>query len=359
MSNVLKQVLSILPKDVAFAVFSEENRRYITNFASSDGMLLLSAQGATFYTDSRYLVAAKQEILPEIRVLPADLPYVRLLDRDLPDSVATVYFEEDHLTYGQFCRLREALRSSVGLEGKQEILRSLRRVKSETEIARIVRAQQMTDAAFSHVCDFIAHRWRAESLSERRVAAELEYAMKLGGSAAPSFDTIVASGENGAKPHAVPSDRILRDGDLVTMDFGAVYEGYHSDMTRTVAIGSVSDPRRAVYDTVLLAQTTALSNLRAGMSGQEIDALARDVIARAGYADAFGHSLGHGIGLDIHESPNFSPKNGDPIPAGCVMSVEPGIYLEGNCGVRIEDMVVVTETGCENLTASPKELLIL
>ena len=196
-------------------------------------------------------------------------------------------------------------------------------------------------------------------MTEKRIAAEIDYAMKCAGAANPSFDTIVASGENGAKPHAVPSDRVIRDGDLITMDFGSVHDGYCSDMTRTVGVGAVSDHQKEIYEIVLQAQEKALEELHAGMTGVAVDAVARNVIAERGYGDAFGHSLGHGIGLMIHEAPNFSQKFQGVIPAGAIMSVEPGIYLPDDCGVRIEDMVVMTDNGCVNLTNSPKNLIIL
>lgn len=359
MNEFSRRLLDRLPEKSAYVVFRPENRRYLTGITSSNGMLLVCEEKQVFYTDFRYITMANKDIRPGYSVELLKDTFAKTLAEDLPETVEKVYFEDEYLSYSEYRALSDAISSRFELVGDEKLLARLRIVKSEEEIEKIKIAQSYTDAAFRHVCGFIAENWKKGDLTEKRIAAEIDYAMKCAGAANPSFDTIVASGENGAKPHAVPSDRVIRDGDLITMDFGSVHDGYCSDMTRTVGVGAVSDHQKEIYNIVLQAQEKALKELHAGMTGVAVDAIARDVIAENGYADAFGHSLGHGIGLMIHEAPNFSPKFQGEIPAGAIMSVEPGIYLPDDCGVRIEDMVVMTEKGCINLTHSPKELILL
>ena len=359
MNQFAQKLLSQLPEHSAYVVFRPENRRYLTGITSSNGMVLICEEKQVFYTDFRYITMAQNDIRDGYKVELLEKSFSATLSEAIPNSVNTVYFEDEFLTYKEYRALADALSDRFTLSGDEKVLSDLRMVKSEEEIEKIVTAQSFTDQAFSHICDFIASRWKQGDLTEQRVATEIDYAMKCAGASNPSFDTIVAAGENGAKPHAVPSSRVIRAGDMITMDFGSVYDGYCSDMTRTVAVGGVSDHQRQVYDTVLAAQNNALNNLKAGMTGRAIDALARDVIGEQGFADAFGHSLGHGVGLMIHEAPNFSTRYEGIISANSVMSVEPGIYLPSDCGVRIEDLVVVLDGGCRNITKSPKELLIL
>ncbi|MBO5222697.1 MAG: aminopeptidase P family protein [Clostridia bacterium] len=359
MNEFALRLLEKMPENAAYAVFRPENRRYLTGITSSNGMVLICKEKQAFYTDFRYITMARNDIRTGYEVVLLEKSFAKTLAQDLPSSVDKLYFEDGFLTYAEYRVLADELSSRMELIGDEKILSDLRICKSDEEIEKIKKAQSFTDHAFTHVCEFISANWKKGDLTEKRIAAEIDYAMKCAGAANPSFDTIVAAGENGAKPHAVPSDRVIRDGDMITMDFGSVYDGYCSDMTRTVAVGSISDHQKEIYDIVLQAQLNALQNLRAGMTGKEIDALARDYIAEKGYGEAFGHSLGHGVGLMIHEAPNFSSRFEGVIPAGSVMSVEPGIYLADDCGVRIEDFVVVTEDGCINLTHSPKELILL
>ncbi len=359
MNEFAQKLLSKLPEGSAYVSFRPENRRYLTGITSSNGMVLVCEEKQVFYTDFRYITMANNEIRPGYGVQLLQKSFAATLSEDLPQSVKTVYFEDEFLTYREFRALSDALSDRFELVGDEKVLSDLRMIKSSEEIEKIVTAQSFTDKAFVHICDFIASRWKRGDLTEQRIATEIEYAMKCAGADKPSFDTIVASGENGSKPHAVPSSRIIRSGDLITMDFGSVYDGYCSDMTRTVAVGTVSDHQREIYEIVLAAQKNALDHLKAGMTGVEIDALARDLIAEKGYGAEFGHSLGHGVGLMIHEAPNFSIRSEGIIPAYSVMSVEPGIYLPDDCGVRIEDLVVVLDDGCRNITASEKELIIL
>ncbi len=359
MNEFAQRLLNQLPKDSAYVILRPENRRYLTGITSSNGMVLICEEKQVFYTDFRYITMARNDIRKGYEVELLKKSFAKTLADDLPASVKTVYFEDEFLSYREYRAFADVLSDRFALVGDEKILSDLRIVKSEEEIQKIITAQSFTDKAFAHICDFIASRWKKGDLTEERIATEIDYAMKCAGAANPSFDTIVAAGENGSKPHAVPSSRVIREGDMITMDFGSVYDGYCSDMTRTVAVGQVNDHQKEIYDTVLAAQLNALEHLHAGMTGIAVDALARDVIAAAGYGEAFGHSLGHGVGLMIHEAPNFSPRSEGIIPVNSVMSVEPGIYLADDCGVRIEDLVVVTVDGCRNLTRSEKQLLIL
>ena len=232
-----------------------------------------------------------------------------------------------------------------------------REVKTEDEIAKLARAEQIGDEAFTEIVKFIHENWK-DGLTEQRVALQLEYEMRLRGAEGTSFDTIAASGSNSSLPHAMPQPKLLTEGDFLTMDFGCMYQGYCSDMTRTIHIGEVVESeQKKVYDTVLQAQLAALSVVKPGMVCSDVDKCARDIIADAGYGDYFGHGLGHSVGLFIHEEPRFSMKCDAVLKPGVVITVEPGIYLPGRFGVRIEDMIVVTEDGYQNLASSPKELI--
>ena len=231
---------------------------------------------------------------------------------------------------------------------------SLRMIKSADEIALMKSAQEIAERAFTHILDFIK-----PGVTEREVSLELDYFMLRSGAEALSFETIAVSGVNSSMPHGVPSDKKIENGDFVTMDYGAVCGGYHSDMTRTVAVGNVSAEQKKVYDTVLKAQLAALEAMRPGVRCADADRAARDVIEAAGYGEFFGHGTGHGVGIEIHEEPRVSPTAVDILETGNVVTDEPGIYLPGQFGVRIEDMVLITENGFENLTKAPKELIVL
>lgn len=215
-------------------------------------------------------------------------------------------------------------------------------------------AQRIAEKALEEILNEIR-----PGVTEKEIAARLQYLMLHFGAEDMSFDPIVVSGPNGSLPHGVPSDKTIQRGEFVTMDFGCVYHGYCSDMTRTVAVGSADEEMRRVYETVLSAQKAGIAAARAGVTGKAVDGAARSVIAAAGYGDYFGHSFGHGVGVEIHEAPNATPGNEKPLPAGAVISAEPGIYLPGRLGVRIEDVIALTEEGCVNLTRAPKALLIL
>ena len=234
------------------------------------------------------------------------------------------------------------------------LLDSLRASKDEEELEAMICAQRIAEKSLEETL-----AWMQVGMTEKEVAAYLEYRMISNGAEKKSFDTIIASGPNSSKPHAVPGERKLQNGEFVTIDFGCVVNGYCSDTTRTVVLGQPTEEMRKVYDVVLQAQLAGIAAARAGLTGKEIDAAARQVIEDAGYGAYFGHSFGHSLGIEIHESPNLAPSNGEPMPVGAVVSAEPGIYLPGKFGVRIEDVLVLREDGCENITKYPKELLIL
>ena len=333
------------------------NIRYISGFAGTESYLYLSAERAVILTDSRYTLQAEKEGKDcQVRTIGKGSGYGELLAQLLSeDGVRTLGFEEDALLYGTAAELQEKSGLPAGqwkpLAGA---LSTLRAVKSAEEIRKIEEAERIGDAAFSYILEELR-----PGVTELQIAAKLEYFMKSHGAEGTSFDTIAASGLHSAMPHAVPADKPLEKGDFVTMDFGCRYQGYCSDMTRTVVIGKADARQREIYQVVLEAQETALASLRPGMTGAEGDWLARAVIEEAGYGEYFGHGLGHSVGLEIHEKPALSTREKTVLAPGMIETVEPGIYIPDFGGVRIEDMVVLTEDGVRNLTASPKELIEL
>ena len=265
-----------------------------------------------------------------------------------------VGFESAAVSVAQHRRWQESFPKGCELIPAQELLDGLRASKDREELAAMVQAQKITDAAFGEILNYIR-----PGLTEQEVAARLVYELLRRGARKVSFDPIVAAGANGSMPHAVPGETEIRKGMFVTMDFGCVYDGYCSDMTRTVAVGQPTQEMERVYETVLAAQKAGIAAARAGMPGRELDAAARKVIEEAGYGDYFTHSFGHSLGLEIHESPNASPSETRPLPVGTVISAEPGIYLPGRFGVRIEDVLVLEEGGCRDIAQSPKNLIVL
>ena len=260
--------------------------------------------------------------------------------------------EEHSLSHDDYLSYEKAV--GIPLIPAQQLIMDLRAAKSADELTRMRQAQSITDAAFTEILNFLR-----PGVTEQAVAARLMYEMMRRGAQRMSFDPIVVTGPRSSMPHGTPGETPLRPGDFVTMDFGCVYGGYCSDMTRTVAIGHATDEMAAVYNTVLRAQQAGIAAAKAGIPGKAVDKAGRDVIEAAGYGAYFGHGFGHSLGLDIHERPNASPTESRPMPDGCVCSAEPGVYLPGKFGVRIEDVVVFRENGCEDLTKSPKELIIV
>jgi Xaa-Pro aminopeptidase len=333
----------------AVALVKPQNVAYVSGFTGSAGVALISAAEAHLVLDFRYIEQAAVQAPGFTRMLAQGqlIEGTGTLIRRL--GLRRVGVEEEYLPVGAFRRLEAAAAPAeiVAVEGLDRI----RWQKRPEEVGAIRRAAAVADAAFADVLPLIR-----PGAVERDVAVELELRMRRRGAERMAFDIIVASGPRAALPHGLPSDRAIGAGECVTVDFGAVVEGYCSDCTRTVVTAPATDRHREIYGIVLRAQSSALSGLRPGMTGREADALARSVIADAGYGDRFGHSLGHGVGLAVHEGPTLSPREEAVLEPGVVVTVEPGIYVPGWGGVRIEDLVVITEAGIENLTGSPKDL---
>ena len=355
MLSRIQTIQNALPPRTALLVKSGENRFYLTGFASSDGFLLISRKRAEFFTDSRYIEKARATVR-HIAVSLSVNTAAHIRDWLAAEGVATLYIEAGETTIRSLTVLRQALGDVSVSEHDtfDRLIADLRCVKTPAELSAMRQAQKMTDNTFAYIAERIAI-----GRTERDIMLDMEFYMRRLGSESVAFDFIVVSGKNSSLPHGVPTDKVVEKGDFVTMDFGAVVDGYRSDMTRTVAVGAVDEEQRRVYDTVLAAQNAALAAIRAGAVCKDIDKIARNLISDAGYGGCFGHGLGHSIGLGVHESPAFSPRCDTVLKAGTVMPVEPGIYLEGRFGVRIEDMVVVTPDGYDNFTKSPKELIIL
>ena len=332
---------------------SGENIRYFTGFTSTDGVVLVSDHDAALFTDFRYIYQAKEQIPDMVRLVEtgrgsfndALKEYIRKND------VRTIGFEENAVTVGRFDAMSD-LSAEWKRMGKE--ISSIRLQKSDTERENLQSAQNIADIAYSELLNRVR-----PGMTEKEVAAELDYLGAMHGSEGPSFETIVGSGPNGAMCHAVPGDRKLQQGDLVVVDFGCIKNGYHSDTTRTFAIGPIDPELERIYSITLEAQLLVLENLKPGMKGRDLDRIARDHISKHGYGKCFGHSLGHGVGLLIHESPYASATSEDILLPGTTITVEPGIYLEGKGGVRIEDCCMLTENGFLDFTKLPKELIRL
>ena len=336
-----------------FLTYAPENRYYITGFTGSSGYVLMTAQETMLLTDSRYAEQAKAQA-QGVTVMMHAAQWLETLQEQVKRlAIRRLGFEPGSVTYKSFLKLRDAI-PGIELVPLDDVVERLRMVKEASELERIGEAAKIADDAFRHIAGFI----RA-GVSEREVALELEVYMRRQGASGVSFTTIVASGERSALPHGVASDRVIGRGEFVTLDFGARYNEYASDITRTVIVGPPSDRHKDVYALVLRAQEHALAGIRPGMGGEVAAALARDIIRDGGYGDNFGHSLGHGLGLAVHEAPRLARKSEDMLQEGMVVTVEPGIYIPGFGGVRIEDDIVLTADGCARLTHATKELLIL
>lgn len=354
--NFLSKFQKLLAASAADAILLTDvlTRRYAAGYNISDGLAAVSEHECCYWTDFRYTEDAERN-LEGFRVMAVDreVSYLQRLKEFIArNDVKSLGIEESAVSAGDYCRYRDEL--NVELIPMQKEISALRAVKAQWELDHIIEAQRITDRAFSSVLEIIR-----PGMTERQLRAELICLLYRCGAEGPSFSPIVISGPNTSLPHGVAGDRVLQKGDFVTMDFGCRISGYCSDMTRTVALGAADDEMRLVYETVLRAQLAGLEATKAGVTGCSVDAAARKVIADAGFGEHFGHGYGHGIGLAVHEQPNCSPSWKEPLPAGCICSAEPGIYLPGKFGVRIEDMVFVKENGVLNLTASPKNLIIV
>lgn len=330
------------------------NVRWACGFTGSNGLLLVGRRGAVFVTDGRYTEQARQEVDGAEVVIAENGLLSRLNELKYLEGLDRVAFQADHVTVSRRKKLEEHL-PAIDWVGETQFLTRQIGSKEDAEVTQIRGAQEITESVFEQILDVIE-----PGITEREVAAEITYQHLKHGAEKMSFDPIVASGPNGAFPHARPTDRELQSGELVVLDMGCFRDGYASDMTRTIALGTPSELARQGYDVVQEAQKRALEAARAGLIGMELDAVARDVIREAGLGDHFAHGLGHGIGLEVHEWPRVSHTVETELPAGACVTIEPGVYVpEEGYGVRIEDIVVLNADGCQNLTSVSKDLIVL
>lgn len=351
----LEKYRSILGEEIdGLFLTSRYSRMYAAEFDISEGYAIVGKNGARYFTDSRYIESAQKGIQGfEVIEIGMNKPTSDAINEAIEAfGIKTLGFEEAYLTVAELKMFEKKLNASF--VPAQQKINAFRASKEPWEIERMIMAQEITDKAFTEVCTRVT-----EGMTEKELAAELIYCLYKNGGEGLSFDPIVVSGPNTSMPHGVPGDRKIQKGDFITMDFGVIYQGYCSDMTRTVAFGYATEEMKKVYETVLKAQLAGLAISKAGVSGKAVDEAARNVIKEAGYGDYFGHGYGHSLGLEIHESPNCNPRNEEPMPLHAVASAEPGIYLPDKFGVRIEDVVIFEADGCRNITKSPKELLIL
>ena len=350
----LEKYLTLLDEVDGLLLTSEYSRFYGAEHYISEGVAIVTKAGCRYFTDSRYIESAQNGIKGfEVIEMNAKNPYNDLLNKAIADfGVKTLGYEEGYLSVAEFLDYEKNLKAK--LVPMHQKIAGFRAVKEAWELDLMRKAQAITDKAFAQVLPKIK-----AGMTEKQLQAELIYCLYKNGGENLSFDPIVVSGPNTSLPHGVAGDRVIREGDFITMDFGVLYGGYCSDMTRTVALGYATDEMKKVYDTVLQAQEAGLAATKPGVLGKEIDAAARKVITDAGYGEYFGHGYGHSLGLEVHESPSPNPRGNAPMEIGMVTSAEPGIYLPGKFGVRIEDVVIFAEGGYENITKSPKNLIIL
>ncbi len=334
-------------------ITSEYNRRYMTGFTGTAGVAVISNEKAVFITDFRYTEQAAKEI-EGFDIVQHTGPIVEEVAAQVEKlGIKRLGFEQDHVTYQSYTAYKNVLKNTefIPVSGAVE---KLRLIKSPSEIKILKEAAEIADAAYKHILNFVK-----PGLKEIEVANELEFFMRKNGAVSSSFDIIVASGYRSALPHGVASEKEIEKGDFVTLDFGAYYKGYCSDITRTFAVGEPSDELKNIYSVVLEAQLRGMNGIKPGMTGKQADALTRDYIKEKGYGEYFGHSTGHGLGMEVHEGPALSFRSDTILEPGMVVTVEPGIYVAGLGGVRIEDDTVITANGNESLTHSPKDLIIL
>ncbi|MFO3718672.1 M24 family metallopeptidase [Staphylococcus felis] len=335
----------------ALVVLSDYNRRYLSGFTGTSGALLITQDTLKLITDFRYIKQATEQAPYFDIIKQQENLFEELIQLFKDQSLFNIGFEGHLVSYDSFLKLNKGRHDLISLGTEIE---TIRQVKDEDEIAIIQKAADIVDAAYEYILTIVK-----PGMTEKEVKAHLESKMLHLGADDTSFDTIVASGYRGALPHGVASDKVIESGDMVTLDFGAYYNGYASDITRTFAVGQPDPKMIEIYNIVLKAQEAALQQIKPGISGKAIDQVARDVINQEGYGQYFGHSLGHGIGLDVHEQPALSPKSQDTLEINHCVTLEPGIYIEGLGGVRIEDDVLITKNGGQRFTNSTKDLIIL
>ena len=350
----LDKYKSLLKDGEGLLLTSRFSRYYACGCDIAEGMAVVGQTGCRYFTDSRYIEAAQKGIAGmEVIEMNRQNPYAALINAACKDfGITALGIEEDYMTLAEFKGLEEKLEAA--LTPKSGEINRFRAVKEQWELAYMKKAQEITDKTFTEILTKIR-----PGMTEKELMAELIYLMYNNGGEGLSFDPIVVSGPNTSLPHGVATDRVIQNGDFITMDFGVYCKGYCSDMTRTVAVGYVTEEMEQVYNTVLKAQTAAIAATKAGVTGADVDGVARQIITDAGYGQYFGHGYGHSLGMECHEMPSCSPGAKTPMEENMVTSAEPGIYLPGKFGVRIEDVVIFKADGCENITKSPKNLIIV
>ena len=348
-----ERLFELLPDNVeSVLITSDINRRYFTGMKSSAGTVLAFRNKAYLLIDFRYIEKAR-ETVKTAEVIETKELYKEISALLRQEGVKNLAIEAMDVTVSRLNVMKKHLKcvDIIETDVLSNSINKLRMIKDEEEMEYIRKAQEIAESAFDDILGFIK-----EGVTEREIALELDRLMLEKGAEGISFDTIALAGENTSMPHGVPSDKKVKKGEFVLMDFGAVYNGYHSDMTRTVCVGTPDEEMEKIYNIVLAAQEKAIAAAKAGISGKELDGIARRHICDAGYGEYFGHSLGHGVGLEIHEQPNAAPSYEKNLEKGTVVTIEPGIYIAGKFGVRIEDFVILTENGCINLTKSAKNI---
>lgn len=336
----------------ALLITNPINRRYVTGFTGTAGVVIIGKNEALLITDFRYTEQAAEQAKGFNIIEHKQLIELEVRDQLKKMGATKVGFEKENMTYAVYENYKQVINGE--LIPTSEIVEEIRLIKTPEELAIMKKAAEIADAAFKHIQGFIK-----PGVKEIDVSNELEFFMRRQGATSSSFDIIVASGVRSALPHGVATNKEIQSGELVTLDYGALYEGYCSDTTRTVAVGEISDQLREIYEVVLDAQLRGVGGIKPGMTGKEADALTRDYITEKGYGDCFGHSTGHGLGMEVHEGPGLSFRTERRLEPGMVVTVEPGIYIPNVGGCRIEDDIVITKTGNERLTTAPKELIVL
>lgn len=362
MSEIYKKRIDRIRKtitsyDEAVLITNEINVGYFSGFQHSEGAMLITQTSAVLFVDFRYIEAAEKYAQCDVVCISKGF-ISKINEICTKEGINKIYIEASNLTLAKYDIYKKHFdehKIELDISSKlDENISNARIIKTKDEFEKILKAQQIAEEAYLEVLNYIK-----PNVSERKIALEFEYLMKLKGAEKVSFDLITITGKKTSLPHGVPGDETICEGDFFTMDFGAVYEGYHSDTTRTVAVKNASDEMKEVYETVLRAQLTALDIVKPGVKCSDVDNAARDIIKQAGYGEYFGHATGHGVGLEIHENPTVSNRCESVLQSGMVITDEPGIYLPDKFGVRIEDMLFVTDEGCKNFVTLPKELIIV
>ena len=352
----IKQLQTFLPDaSTAALITSEINCRFFSLFNYTDGAVLVTKDEAYLLCDFRYIEAAQKLASRDVTVVEFSKLYDTINDMILNKNIKSLMIEEEAVTISRLARLKEKLNAELLTDsGLSAEIRSIRLVKTADEIALITKAQRITERALTELLNFVK-----PGVTERQMSVELEHLIHVYGGERIAFELITVAGANTSLPHGVPTDYAVREGDFFTFDIGAVYQGYHSDMTRTYAVGHTTDKMREVYDIVYKAHMLAAEKIRVGNTTADVDNAARDYIESKGYGEHFGHSTGHGVGLEIHEDPRVYKTDTTVLKDGMVITDEPGIYMPGEFGVRIEDMYAVGSDGSYSLAELPKELIIL